>query len=82
MTGSAKTGLIAHDRKFNFLSQTQGHIDTPSSFTAKKKVMGGLLLQAASSQPISDPYKRSGSIMEHWCEGRGLGVTVKLRGAE
>ena len=38
MTGSAKTGLIAHDRKFNFfLSQTQRHINTLSSFTAKVK---------------------------------------------
>ena len=37
VTGSAKTGLIAHDRKFNFLSQTQRHINTLSSFTAKMK---------------------------------------------
>jgi len=47
-----------------------------------EEVMGGLLLLAASSQPIGDPYKRSGSIMELWWEGRGLSVTVKLRGAE
>jgi len=37
VTGSAKTGLIAHDRKFNFLSQTQRHINTLPSFTAKMK---------------------------------------------
>ena len=37
VTGSAKTGLIAHDRKFIFLSQTQRHINTLSSFTAKMK---------------------------------------------
>ena len=37
VTGSAKTGLIAHDIKFNFLSQIQRHINTLSSFTAKMK---------------------------------------------
>ena len=37
MTGSAKTGLIAHDRKLNFLSQAQRHISTLSSFTGKIK---------------------------------------------
>ena len=42
----------------------------------------GLLLLATSSQPIGDPYERSGSIMELRWEGRGLSVTVKPRGAE
>jgi len=38
MTGSAKTGLIALDRKFNFLPQTQRHNNTlSSSFIAKMK---------------------------------------------
>jgi len=44
--------------------------------------LGGLLLLAASSQPIGDLYQRSGSIMELWWEDRGLSVTVKLRSAE
>jgi len=87
VTGSAKTGLIIHDRKFNFLSQTQSHINTLSSFTAKMKkswvvCFCWLLLLAASSQPIGDPYERSGSIMELWWEGRGLSVFAKLHGAE
>ena len=44
-------------------------------------ILGGLLLLAAFSQPIGDPYEWSGSIMELWCEGRGLIVTVKLHDA-
>jgi len=31
---------------------------------------------------IGDPYEWSGSLMELWWEGRGLCVTVKLRGVE
>jgi len=45
-------------------------------------VLGGLLLLDAFPQPIGDPFEQSGSIMELWWEGRGLSVTVKLRGAE
>ena len=45
-------------------------------------VLGGLLLQAAFSQSIGDPYEWSGSLMELWWKGSGLGVTVKLSGAE
>ena len=82
MTGSAKTGLIAHDRKFNFLSQTKRHQYPIKFHCQNEEVLGGLLLLAASSQPIHDPYKQSESIMELWWEGRGLSVTVKLRGAE
>jgi len=82
VTGSAKTGLIAHDRKFNFLSQTQTHQYTIKFHCRNEEVLGGLLLLAASSQPISDPYERSGFIMDLWWEGRGLNVTLKLRGAE
>ena len=82
MTGSANTGLIAHDRKFNFLSQTRRHINTLSSHCQNEEVLDGLLLLAASSQPISDLYERSGSIMELWWEGIGLSVTVQLSGAE
>ena len=75
-----KTGLIAHKRKFNFLSQTKTHQYTIKFHCQNEVVLGGLLLLAAFSQPIGDPYKWSGSIMELQWEGRGL--TVKLRGAE
>ena len=81
MTGSAKTGLIAHDRKFNFFV-TKMHQYTIKFYCQNEEVLGGLLLLAASSQPIGDPYERSGSIMEVWWEGRGLSVTMKLRRAE
>jgi len=37
VTGSVKTGLIAHDRKLNILWQTRSHINTLSSFIAKMK---------------------------------------------
>ena len=82
MTGSAKTGLIDDDSKFNFCHK---HKDTSIHYQVSlpnEDVLGGLLLLAASSQPIGNPYERSGSIMELWWEGRGLSVTVKLRGAE
>jgi len=42
-------------------------------------VFGGLLLLAAFSQPIGNPYEWSGSIMEL---GRGLSVTLKHCGVE
>jgi len=51
-------------------------------YCQNEEILGGLLLLAASSQPIGDPYKWSGSIMELWWKGRGLIVTVKLHGAE
>ena len=83
MTGSAKTGFIAHDRKFNFfVTNTKTHQYTIKFHCQNEEVLGGLLLLATSSQPIGDPYERSGSIMELWWGGRGLSVTVKLRGAE
>jgi len=37
---------------------------------------------AAFSQPIGNLYEWFGCLMELWQEGRGLGVTVKLRSAE
>ena len=37
MTGSVKSDLITHDRKFNFLFQKHRQINTESSFTAKMK---------------------------------------------
>ena len=83
VTGSAKTGLIAHDRKLNFfVTNTKTHQYTTKFHCQNEEVLGGLLLLAASSQSIGDPYERYGSIMELWWEGRGLSVTVKLRGAE
>ena len=69
--------------KFNFLPQTEIHINALSSFTANIEVaLSGLLLLAAFSQPIGDPYEWPGFIMELWWEGRRLSVTVKLHGAE
>ena len=74
MTGSAKTGLIDDDSKFNFCHK---HKDTSIHYQVSlpnEDVLGGLLLLAASSQPIGNPYEQSGSNGE----GRGLSVTVKL----
>jgi len=34
VTGSAKTGLIAHDRKFDFITQTQSLMNALSNITA------------------------------------------------
>ena len=84
VTGSAKSGLIAHDRKFNFffVTNTMTHQYTIKFHCQNEEVLGGLLLLAASSQPIGDPYERFGSILELWWEGRGLSVTVNLHGAE
>jgi len=85
VTISAKTSLIAHDRKFNFFfANTKTHQYTIKFHCQNEEVLGGLLLLllAAFSQPIHDPYEWSGCIMELWWEGRGLSVTVKLYGAE
>jgi len=78
VTGSAKSGLIAHDRKFNFfVTNTKTHQYT-INFHCQNEVLGGLLLLAATSQPIGNPYEQSGSIMELWWEGRALSVTVHV----
>jgi len=78
-----ETGLIAHDREVQFfITNTKTHQYTIKFHCKIEEVLGGLLLLAASSQPIGDPYEQSGSIMELWWEGRGLRVTVKLYGAE
>ena len=83
VNGSAKTGLITHNRKFIFfVTNTKTHPYTIKFHCQNEEVLGGLLLLPASSQPVGDPYERSESIMELWWEGRGLSVTVKLRGAE
>jgi len=65
VTGSAKTGLIAHDRKFSFFAtNTKAHQYTIKFHCQNEEVLGGLLLLATSSQPIGNPYEWSGSIME------------------
>ena len=61
---------------------TKTHQYTIKFHCQNEEVLGGLLLLAASSQPIGDPYEWSGFIMELWLEGRGLNVTVKLCGDE
>ena len=44
VTGSAKTGLIAHDRKFIFVANTKTHQYTIKSHYQNEEVLGGLLL--------------------------------------
>jgi len=65
-----------------FFVTNKTHQYTIKFYCQNAEVLGGLLLLAAFPQPIADPYKWSGSIMELWWEGRGLSVTVKPRGAE
>ena len=65
-----------------FVTNTKTHQYTIKFHCQNEEVLGGLLLLAASFQPIGDLYGRSGSIMELWWEGRGLSVTVKLHGTE
>ena len=65
-----------------FVTNTKIHQYTIKFHCQNEEVLGDLLLLAASFQPIGDPYERSRCIMELWWEGRGLSVTVKLRGAE
>jgi len=79
VTGSAKTGLIG---SLIFFTNTKAHQYTIKLHCQNEEVLGGLLLLTALIQPIGDPYEQSGCIMELWWEGRGLSVTVKLRGAE
>jgi len=82
VTGSVKPVLSPMTGSLIFCLK---HKDTSIHYQVycqNEEVLGGLLLLAAFSQPIGDPYERSGSIMELWWEGRGLSVTVKLHGAE
>ena len=84
MTGSAKTSYITHDRKFNFFSatNTKTHQYTIKFHCQNSVDLSGLLLLAAFSKPNGNLYEWSESLMKLWWEGRGLCVTVKLRGAE
>ena len=71
MTGSSIFCLNTKTHKYTIKFRCQNVV-----------VLGGLLLLAAFSQPIGNPYEWSGSIMEFLWEGRELSVTLKLRGAE
>ena len=66
----------------DWITNTKTHQYTIKFHWQNEVTLGGLLLPAAFSQPIGDPYEWSGPIMELWWEGRGLSVTIKLRGAE
>ena len=53
-----KTGLIAHDRKFNFFAtNTKIHQYTIKFVYQNEEVMAGLLLLAAFLRHIGDPYE-------------------------
>ena len=65
MTGSAKTSLIAHDRKFNFfVTNSKTHQYTIKFHCQNEEVLGDLLLLTAFPQLIGDLYERSESIIE------------------
>jgi len=42
VTGSAKTGLIAHDRKFNFITQTQSLMNALANITTTDNQSKGI----------------------------------------
>jgi len=42
VTGSAKTGLIAHDKKFDFITQTQSLMNALSNITAAENQSKGI----------------------------------------
>ena len=62
VTGSAKTGLISHDIKVQFFAtNTKTHQCTIKFHCQNEVALSGLLLLAAFSQPIGNPYAWSGS---------------------
>ena len=63
--GSAKTGLIAHDRKFNFFV-TKIHQYTTKFHCQNEEVLGCLLLLATSYQPMAIRMSGLGS---SWSSG-------------
>ena len=76
VTGSAKTSLIAQDRKFDCFTQTQSFMNALSNFNVivdRSKVVCFccLLFQA---------HEWSGVLMEPWLIRSWLCVAVQLRG--
>ena len=66
VTGSAKTGLITHDRKFNFGTNTKIYQYTIKFLYQNDSALSGLALLAAFYQPTGNPYEQSWSFMELW----------------
>ena len=61
VTGSAKNGLITHDRGLNFSTNTKAHQYTIKFHYQNEVVLSGLLLLASFSQPIGNTYDWSWS---------------------
>ena len=80
MTGSGKTGLIAHDSRFDCSPRTQSYMKILLSNSAIN--LSGLLLLAAFPKHSGDLYKQPGILMELWPAWRWMYVAVQLRGVE
>ena len=69
MTWIDKTGLISHDRKFNFLTQTE------------YKLLKFSVSDSSAGWPSGDPCKHSGVFMVPWTGSSELCVPIKSCGA-
>ena len=79
ITWSGKTGLIAHDRRFNFLPITQCDMNKLYQFHIQSQLdSSGQLLLATFPKHSGDPYERSGALMELWPTRRWLYSSMML----
>jgi len=61
VTESVKTGLIAHDRKFDFITQTQSLMNALPNITARVK---GSAFLAAFCNHRGEAYEQSVALIE------------------
>jgi len=59
VTESVKTSLIAHDRKFDFITQTQSLMNALSNITTTDSQSKGICFLAAFCKHCGEPYKQS-----------------------
>ena len=83
MTLSDETGLITHNKKYNFLTHTQSYVSALARFQCQiwPLITDLFLLLAAFYWPAGDPYKQSGIFMVPWVAISELCLSVKYRGA-
>jgi len=77
-----KTGLITHDRKFDFITQTQSLMNALSNITATDNQSKGIFFLAAFFKHCGEPYEQSVALTEPWPTRRWLCVAVQLCGVE
>jgi len=83
VTGSMKTGFIAHDSNFNFSMQAQSFMDTHMHTRYQSHAgLTGLLLLDTFLKLSDKPHELSGNLVDTWPTRGWLCVVVQLCGID